>query len=72
MGIPNPVELLATGVRVAVGIGIDVASYGADKVFPHDAGEDAPETTAAAGANVFEVADAMLDGTWINESAIAD
>jgi hypothetical protein len=63
--IPNPIDAVATGVRVATGIGIDVASYGAAKVFP-SVGESAPETTPAAGANLFEVADAMLDGKRIN------
>jgi hypothetical protein len=63
--IPNPVDAVATGVRVATGIGIDVASYGAAKVFPKVV-EKAPETTPAAGANLYEVADAMLDGKGIN------
>ena len=62
--IPNPIEAVATGVRVAMGIGIDVASYGAAKVFSN-VGERAPEMTPAADANLFEVADAMLDGKGI-------
>jgi hypothetical protein len=49
--IPNPFEAVATGVRVTTGIGIDVASYGAAKVFPKVV-EKAPETTPAAGANL--------------------
>jgi hypothetical protein len=61
MNIPNPVEAAATGFRVATGIGLDVASYGVAKVFPK-VGEKAPETTPAAGPNVYEVADPMLDG----------
>jgi hypothetical protein len=55
VGIPNPTEAVATGVRVATGIGIDVASYGAAKVFPNVV-ERAPETTPAAGANLYEIA----------------
>lgn len=65
MEIPNPIEAMATGVRVATGIGIDVVSYGAAKVFPN-VGERATETTPEAGANLYEVADAMLDGKGIN------
>jgi hypothetical protein len=59
--IPNPFEAVATIFRVAMGIGIDMASYGAAKVFL----TEAPETTPAAGANLYEVADAMLDGKEI-------
>jgi hypothetical protein len=64
MVIPNPVEALATGFRVATGIVLDVASYGVAKVFPK---EHVPETTPAAGANLYELADAMLDGKGINQ-----
>jgi hypothetical protein len=64
MNIPNPVEAAATGLRVAMGISLDVASYGVAKVFPK-VREKAPETTPAAGANLYEVADAMLDGKLI-------
>jgi hypothetical protein len=62
--IPNPFEAVATGVRVAMGIGIDVVSSGAAKVFPKVVGK-ALLKTQAASANLYEVADAMLDGKEI-------
>ena len=69
MNIPNPVEASATGVRVATGICLDVASHGVAKVLPK-VREKAPETTPAAGANLYEVADAMLDGKLIYHPCI--
>jgi hypothetical protein len=63
--IPNPLEVVATGVRVATGVGVDVASQGVAKVFP-SVGDHSPETCqttlAAGGTNLYEDADAMLDG----------
>jgi hypothetical protein len=63
--IPNPFEIVATGVRVATGVGLDVVSQGVEKVFP-SVGDHSPETTcqktlAAGGTNLYEDADTMLD-----------
>jgi hypothetical protein len=63
--IPNPFEAVAKIIRVAMGIGIDVASQGAAKVFPKIVEKALLKTTAEAGANLYEVADAMLDGKEI-------
>jgi hypothetical protein len=67
MSILNPVAAVATGIRVAAGISLDVVSYGLEKTFhigePKDA-EFAPEDS-----NVYELADPMLDGTLLSNLA---
>jgi hypothetical protein len=66
VNIPNPLEVVATGVRIATGVGIDVASHAVTKVIPgvcdHDPETTCQKTLAAGGSNLYEDADAMLDG----------
>lgn len=68
--IPNPVDALATGLRVVTGISLDVVSFVGDAVFQDKhklailAKEVAPERTVVqSDANLYDIADSMLDGT---------
>jgi hypothetical protein len=70
----NPVETVATGIRVATGISLDVAFYGLETAFPiGDPNHHPPEVTSEAMVassrvgdwNLYELADPMLDGTLV-------
>jgi hypothetical protein len=63
MSIPNPVEAVATGIRVTAGISLAVVSLGLEKTF--NISEPKPAEFAPEDLNVYELADPMLDGTLL-------
>lgn len=75
MSVPNnPVEAVATGIRVATGISLDVACYGLETAFAigesnHPPAEVTSEAMVAPSRvgdwNLYELADPMLDGTLV-------